>query len=310
MSKHLFLTGGTGFLGANVLKRALREQWSVTMLVRSHSQYDQTDAVMEGGDWRESVTCVTAPEPAKFCDWFLELGIDAVIHTAAKGGYSFNPSELQSIVDSNITLGAQLLESLHQMRLGGGLNKPMVFCGSYWQHSAPDGDYQSNSFYAATKTAFEDLAAFYHSVLGHPIMGVKFYDTYGVNDLRNRVVDLIIDALESQTPVRFSAGEQQMLPLAIDDGVEAIIRALDILEGGDRIELTYGAAGPERVTVRQLAALIEELSGLEANIEWGAFDYREFEVRKPFALAPVPGWTPDTPLATGVKSLLKSRGVI
>lgn len=307
MAQHIFLTGGTGFLGANVLKRALEDDARVTMLVRSQSSFDQADAVMGGPDWRSRVSCVRTPEGEDFDDWFAGLGVDAVIHTAARGGYNLAPGQLPDLIASNITLGAQLLEAVYQQYLKDGKRRPIVFCGTYWQHSLPDGSYQPNSFYAATKTAFEDIADYYHTVLGQPVLGLKFYDTFGVADLRRRAVDLIINALGADTPLRFSSGTQEVLPLFVDDAADAILRAVNLLERGEHLALTYGAPGPERLSLRQLAALVESRAGKSANIDWGALADRAHEVRKPFALAPLPGWTPKVGLSEGIDLILKGR---
>lgn len=309
MARHIFLTGGTGYLGANVLKAALAQGDRVTMLVRPESGFAQTDAAMGGPGWQDLVTCVSAPSAGAFVDWFATLGIDAVVHTAARGGYALAQGQVQDVIDANITLGALILESLHQLRQRDGVNRPMVFCGTYWQHSAPDGSRLPNSFYAATKTAFEDIANYYHTVLGHRVLGLKFYDIYGTADLRRRIVDLIVDTLGNREAAGFSSGTQEILPLFGRDAAEAVISALRLLDTGQPLALTYGAAGPERVSLRELAALVESRAGRKANIEWGALPDRDREVRNPFVLDPLPGWTPQTGLAAGIDEVLKGRNV-
>lgn len=307
MARKIFLTGGTGFLGSHIARRAVAAGDHIVMLVRAQSDYRQLDATFDGAGWRDRIECVTAPEPERIPAWLASIAPEAVIHAAAKGGGAHRPEDIPEMISVNVTLGSLLLEGLHRLQEQDGAARRFVFCGSYWQHDDGGPQYRPNTFYASSKTAFEAFADYYRAMFGMRILGVKYYDNYGPNDLRGRAIDLMIDALSTPRPLAFSGGEQVISPLAIEDAVDAAFHALSLLGEGNPEQLAYAAPGAERVSLREIATLVEDLSGCKPAIDWGALPYRESQIFNPAILPTLPGWAPKTSLRQGVTAMLERR---
>lgn len=67
----------------------------------------------------------------------------------------------------------------------------------------------------------------------------------------------------------------------------------------ERFAVTSGST----LSLRELVATIESVSGWPLPVAWGARPYRPREVMQPTIGTPLPGWAPDIPLDTGLKEL-------
>lgn len=307
MSELILLTGGTGFLGSHAARRALDRGAQIVMLRRSTSRDAQIDAVFEGRDWRSRIDCRIAPGPAALPAFVEEIAPDAVIHTAAMGGAVVDATEMPAIIETNVTIGSMLLEGLSRLKKTGSPSRPFIFCGSFWQHADGTPQYRANTFYAASKSAFEAFADYYRTTSGLRVLGLKFYDIYGANDLRNRAIDLLIDATTAEEPIPFTKGDQIIAPLAVEDAVDAIFRAIELAREREPDALTYAAAGAEQHSLREIADMIEAQCGRKPRIDWGRLPYRASQIFHPAEMPSLPGWTPKISIAGGIRNLLASR---
>lgn len=303
MPFHVFITGGTGYLGANLLLRILKNGDKATLICRKSSSLDGIDGLAGNYDWRIATRIVRIEDPSEIVGLALKAAPDAFVHCAALGRYDTSFEQFGPLLDANIKLGTYVLEAMRQLADITGNSHPLVFCGTYWQSSGPDSANRPNSFYAATKCAFEEIARFYQATLALPVLGLRFYDIYGPGDWRKRIVSLIADATNATAPLAMSAGEQTLRFVHIEDAVSALLHALDILDlSPDRVgaPLSYGVYGDEAVTLKEFTERIEILIGTKANIAWGARPYRRFEIFNPFLIERLPGWSPDYSLDKGL----------
>ena len=306
----LLLSGGTGYLGSHVVKHAVEKGWDVVLIIRAGSSFDQLKAIMGDVAWETSCQTVQIPEADLLEEWILQIKPDYIVHAAAVGHYDHGPTDIEPMIAANITLGALLLDACRRYRTRTSKPAPFVFCGSFWQHAGGDNRYKPNSFYAASKTAFEHIAGFYKSAFDAKVLGLKFFDIYGPSDRRGRLMDLLIESLTTREKVSLSPGEQIISPLHVTDAVEAIFHGLSLISETDGLKLTYGVDGPERMSLRAIVKELEALSGKTANIDWGGRDYREREIMVPAVLDRLPDWTPAVGVKQGLYGMTKKNACL
>jgi nucleoside-diphosphate-sugar epimerase len=104
--------------------------------------------------------------------------------------------------------------------------------------------------------------------------------------------------------VAATLGEQHLDMVYVDDVVDGLVAATG-LAGGERAPRVYALASGRCVTLRQLAALIEQATGRALKMEWGKLPYREGQIFDPVTtLPPLPGWQPKTPLEDGLRRVV------
>jgi nucleoside-diphosphate-sugar epimerase len=223
-----------------------------------------------------------------------------VVHLASLFLAEHRPEQLDALVDGNLRFGLHLLEA---MSLEGVLR--FVNAGTSWQHFG-GAAYDPVNLYAATKQAFEDLVEHYANARGVGAVTLKLFDTYGPDDRRGKIVSLLIQALRDGRTLELSPGEQRLDLIHVEDvcaGFEAA--ALRLFRPARAGHERFGLGSGQTVSLRELARLLEDLSGQSLDVRWGERTYRAREVMlPPQGLPRLPGWRARVPLHSGLKGLL------
>jgi CDP-paratose synthetase len=163
-----------------------------------------------------------------------------------------------------------------------------------------------SNFYAASKSAARYVIKYYKRVIGFKLIHIIPYSVYGGNSRSKKVIDYIIDSLNSDSPVEMTRGDQVFDFTYIDDVTDFYLHCIknsELLVD----ECDYHVGTGKGTTIRELAALVESKTGKKANILWGARPYRPFDIMK--VVAPVGGmeslgWMPKISLDQGLDKLL------
>jgi len=298
MNPKALLTGATGYVGTKLCQRLLAEGWQVDVLVRATGRplpqtlADKVISHSYDGSTQSVQDAVAATQP------------DVVFHLASLFIAEHRSDQVTDLINSNILFATQLAEACARAGV-----KRFINTGTTWQH------YRSNAYdpvclYAATKQAFEDILDFYADAFSMRVITLKLFDTYGPDDPRPKLVNLLIRALESGEALGMSPGEQLLDLVHIDDVTRAFaVCAHQLLDGVScQPHQRYAVSSGTPVSVRQLVALLGQISGKAINVTFGARPYREREVMSPWQAGQCPpGWQAQLDPLTGLASLLQKR---
>ncbi len=229
---------------------------------------------------------------------------DVVFHLASLFLAQHTPGQIGPLIESNVLLGTQLLEAMSEAGV-----KQFINTGTSWQYFHQESFHPVN-LYAATKQAFEDVLAFYTDSAGIRAITLSLFDSYGPADPRKKLLRLLMDCLQTRETLQMSPGDQVIDLVHVDDLCAAFLHAAslvhDPVQPGMR---SYAVSGGERMTLRELVALLENVAGASLRIDWGAKPYRPREVMRPWNGPAMPGWTPEISLRQGLRQLLHERSL-
>ncbi len=290
------VTGATGFVGRHLCADLAGRGERVLALVRPGS--DRT--VLP-----PTVDCLEIPASAvELGEVFRYRSVGAIVHLATcfRAGEPEEPVR-QVMLETNLRFGADLLEAAKLARV-----KSFLSTATFWQHFG-GGGYDPVNFYAATKQAFEALAAAYWRTGKLDFAVLALCDTYGPRDTRSKIFNLWSRVSRSGETLKMSPGGQKMSLLYIDDVVDALRLLLERLRAGELPGGNKFKIEPEvRYTLRELAARFEAASGRKLGIEWGALPYREREIMDPASPDPLlPGWRQRWPVEAGLARWLAAE---
>lgn len=253
----ILLTGSTGFIGSHFIQ-ACYERFHIIALVRPSSDTKAIAPYCTIARYDGSIESLEAI--------FASYHIDGVVHLAAfvQSGQS-GASDIASLVAANITLGAQILETLGKTQARFFINTL-----SYFQF-ANATTYSPFNLYAATKQAFYDICVHYAATLPSKIVHILLYDTYGEMDTRGKILSLWRDLLHNppKQNLAMSDGLQVLDLTHIDDIVSGFALAIDSIDCLHTSTI-YTLESTNRIRLRELASVFESLANARLPLDFGA----------------------------------------
>jgi UDP-glucose 4-epimerase len=298
--KKVLVTGGSGFIGANLVRRLLAAGHEVHLLMRP-----------EFSRWRlreiEAQVTIHLVELTRSAD------VDAalqrikpawVFHLAAHGAYSFQ-TDVAEIVRTNTVGTATLAEAC--VKTGVEI---MIHTGSsseYGRKDHPPSENETtepNSAYAATKAAATEYCRYLARTHKIPLPTLRLYSVYGpYEDPRRLLPALVVHALAGRWPPLTTPDTSRDF-VHVDDVNDALIA---LAQKPPRDPAAIYNVGSGRQTslgeLIEIAGKIFEISGMPA---WNSMPPRVWDtnvwIANPAKIKAELGWSLKTDLARGLRS--------
>ena len=285
----VLLTGGTGYIGSNLLKRLDSEGWRSATLIREMTMFKSKKLNINNNVYAYDGTIESIKNA------FEEFRPDIVIHLATVFLAQHSSEDIHRLIECNLLFSTQLVEVMDKCGV-----KKMINTGTSWQYFQ-NSNYDPVNLYAATKQAFEAILKYYENAKNMKTTTIVLFDTYGPLDPRNKLINLFWKSAINQEKLEMSYGNQLIDLVYIDDVIDIYILAAKDLMSGQINNLKYGVSSGETKTVRKLADEFQRISGLNLPIIWGAKEYRPREVMKAWTnFERHPSWTPSVMLDEGI----------
>lgn len=198
--KHIFVTGGSGFIGANLILELLRtvEPVHIVTIDNQNPYYDVALKV-----WRlQEIEKEAAKHPASSFEFILgdiadksavdsvfeKHHPDVVVNLAAQAGVRYSITNPDAYVQSNLIGFYNILEACRHSYDGGAKGvEHLVYASSSSvygtnkkvPYSTDDKVDNPVSLYAATKKSNELMAHAYSKLYNIPSTGLRFFTVYG-----------------------------------------------------------------------------------------------------------------------------------
>ena len=298
----VLISGATGSIGKELTVALCKAGHTVAIIVRD---YHKAKSIYSTANYTRSIVIISIGKS----NWDEELAAfspEVVIHLASLLTSRDDMNIIPSLIESNITFGAQLLQALKPTNF-----KLFINTGTFAEYAFGGGELNPSYLYSASKTAFHSIIRYYQKLSDFKVFNVIPYTVYGQVDSQPKIIDIIYKSFFEKQPTSMSGGMQILDFVHIDDVVDFYCMLVDKCatskENWNDFHLGTGAGN----TLREVSKLMADKLGLTENINWGVLPYRARDTMH--AVAPIAkmanqfGWSPVIDLKTGIeKYLLKN----
>ena len=292
--KRILVTGGAGFVGANLVRKLLSERYNVRVLDNFSSgrlEYlDGLDLEIIEGDILDKRVVATAVS-----------GIDAIIHLAAQTGVPGSLLDPYRDCEVNVMGTLNMLDAARHARVRrfvfASSNAPL---GRQPPPATEDKAPLPISPYGASKLAGEGYCLAFQGSWGLGVVVLRFANLYGPYSAhKNSVVAQFFKDLMVQGRITIDGdGGQTRDFIYVDDLCLAVLFALESDVSGDVFQIASGI----ETSIQELASLLQALTGEGIDVEYGP--PRQGDIRKNYSsiakVRAILKWEPSTDLCDGL----------
>jgi UDP-glucose 4-epimerase len=279
----VFISGGAGFLAANVIERLIETHEVVVLdtLQRNSLKFapwsSHPNLTIVKGDVRDAALVERCAR-----------GADYVLHMAAIAGVSVVVNNPAMCLTVNIQGTQNVLEAARKVpnlrRLidfsTSEVYGPNVYRAQEDGATTQGSVYQPRWYYAVSKLASEFLCHAYHSEYGMPTVGIRPFNVYGPYQTGEGCVrNFIHAALQNEPLYVHGDGDQIRSWCYVDDMTRSILKAMTE-EGAIGRHINIGNPRATTSTL-ELAHTVLRLSGSTSEIVFKKIAYPDVEVRVP-----------------------------
>ncbi|MFO1014717.1 MAG: dTDP-glucose 4,6-dehydratase [Caulobacteraceae bacterium] len=235
----LLVTGGAGFIGSAVVRRAVQDGYDVVNVDCLTYAGNPANVAAVADDRRYAFECADIADAGAMAQIFAKHDPDAVLHLAAESHVDRSIDGPMAFVRTNVAGTATLLEAArdHRKRLGTARAQAFRFhhvsTDEVFGALGPEGAfdegsrYEPNSPYSASKAASDLMVRAWGKTFGLPVVISNCSNNYGPYQHPEKLIPtVILNALEGRPIPVYGAGAQVRDWLYVEDHAEALLTVL------------------------------------------------------------------------------------
>jgi nucleoside-diphosphate-sugar epimerase len=300
--KRVLLTGGTGFVGANLARRLLQIGHEVHLLVQPGHTTWRIEAVQADLRLHE----VDLADGERLGSLVRRIGPDWVFHLAVHGAYSWQ-RDLGQMVRTNILGTMNLVGACVATGFEGFVNTGSSSEYGFKDHAPAETEgLEPNSYYAVTKSSATLFCRYTAQSRQLRLPTLRLYSIYGPWEEPGRLLPTLVSrGLDGALPPLADPDTARDY-VHVDDAVEAYLLAVsraDQPPGG-----IYNVGSGVQTSLRELVEVARRVLELSVEPAWGAMPGRSWDTSVWIAdnrrAAEVLGWRPKLTIEEGFRRLV------
>jgi len=291
----ILVVGGNGFVGSNIISRAVNLGWYVTNLSLSKNEETLAHQYIEA-----DISNIT-----KLKKRLTDNSFDYVINCGGYVDHSLFHENGSRIIATHFNGVINLVNLIDRSKLKKFLN--IGSSDEYGGNLSPQNEEsreQPISSYSLAKTASSHFLQMLHQSENFPATTVRLFLVYGPGQSNNRFIPQIIHGCICDKKFATSGGKQLRDFCYIDDVIDAIFLALKSHTINGRV-VNIGSGDPRKI--KEIINIIQAIIG-KGQPQLGKLKYRPYENMSLYAdislAKEVLKWKPKTSLENGLRSTI------
>ena len=256
MKKKIFITGGTGMLGINLIHRLLKENYKLYVIYRNKKKLYPFKSIKK----KINFVKLDLLNYSKLNKVIKKIKPDIVYHLASS---YFNPPDLDlnDHLNNNFFITLNLLESLKMLNVD-----KFIFSGSAavyknGQNLSEKKIYEFKNDYGLSKLLCSKLIIQHNYLYNLPCIELRFFSIYGDWEKKNRLVRGAISSALKKKRFNLLSKDQNRDYIYVADAVEALIVALK----KNNIKGIFNICSAKKQSTHKLVRIIYKKINLKKN---------------------------------------------
>ena len=302
MSRRALLTGASGFVGANLARRLLRDRHEVHLLLRPNHQPWRVEEI------KDQVSVHVADlHTVQAVDRVIESARpDWIFHLAAHGAYP-DQTDVDQMIATNVQGTANLLQAAERTGVEAFVNAGSSSEYGYKDHAPSEDEWlEPNSHYAVTKAAATHLCRLAAVKGNRRVVTLRLYSAYGPYEEPRRLVPtLLVHGLAGRLPPLVNPDVARDY-VHVDDICAAFVLAA--ATPNQAPGAVYNVGSGVQTSLRQIVDATRRLLKVQAAPVWGSMPERSWDtnvwISNPARIMTELGWSPKHDLDSGLRQTI------
>jgi nucleoside-diphosphate-sugar epimerase len=267
-NKKVAITGGAGFIGANLIHKLLSLNYEINLLVRSSTNLWRLKEILP----KLKIHEIDISDKQNLKEILTIINPKAIIHLATYTQYR-NQQDFEQMIETNIRGTLNLLSASKDIDYDIFINT-----GSSSEYGIKNNPMRETdllepvSFYAATKSSATLLCQVFSREYRKPIVILRPFSAYGPYEEENRFIPTIIKSVIEDRPIKLTPGDERRDFIYIDDIVNVYLKAIQ--KGKSLAGQILNMGTGKEYTNDEVVKTLFKMTGKKVPIEKGAYPAR------------------------------------
>ena len=304
----VILTGSTGFIGANILRKFLEsEKFEMHIFLRKESKLWRIEELLN--DKHLKIHYVDIMDLKSLKKTIEEIQPQYILHLATYGAYPTKQTDEDKIIDTNFKGTVNLMRACQNIDYKCFINTGSSSeYGKKIEPMSEDDVLEPTDTYGITKAASQMYGYMLAKRFEKNIVHIRLFSTYGYYEEGIRLVPVLAKAIiHKEKSIDMTSGKQTRDFIFVEDIVDAYLHIMEqgALLKGETINIGTG----NTYSIRQLAETMKKVSGSNINLRFGAIKDRPNETyiwcSNPKKMKKMLDWKPKHTLEEGLLKTMK-----
>jgi len=283
---NILLTGGTGFLGSNIIKELSKEN-NIYTIIRKEKKYINLK--------HKNIKILLFKNYTQLNSQLNKIKVETVIHCATHYVKKHSHKDIIKLTESNILVGNIVLENIQSMNV-----KKFINFSTVWENYDSKKENAYN-LYSSYKTAFSYLIQYYKKKnLNINFYNIMISDTFGKTDRRNKIINVLKNNYKNNLPTKILSKSLFLNLLNVED----IVDAVRILINKNIKSGQYVLKNTSYFKMNDLITLFNKKNKKKIIVKWLS---NKIIKEKIFPYKKLKSWKPKKSKVSDILSILKNN---